>query len=89
MTKDQRAIVVEYISTLSEDDIRLLAQRLTDKLFGDVAEALNMMSKHPRMDSVLSSAVSAIDLFDFLDKTRDILNKEAKKKSPGLKPAQQ
>lgn len=85
MTKDQRAIVVEYVATLSEDDIRTLYQRLSDKFSGDVPDALNVMSCDPRMDSVLGAAESSHDFFEILDKIREILGKEVKKKPSNLK----
>lgn len=86
MTKEQRAIVVEYISSLSEDeDVRFLYQRLSDKFTGDLPAALDEMSKNAKMDNLLASCNSASELFDLLDRIRDVLSKDIKKKSPGLK----
>ncbi len=86
MTKEQRNIIVEYVTSLVEDDVRSLSLRLTDRFFGDLPEALNLMSKNLQMDAILASAQSANDLFDLLDKIRDIATKELKKRGQGLKP---
>ena len=42
MNKDQKSIVLEYSSTLSDDSLRLLVLRLSEKFSGDIAEALNV-----------------------------------------------
>jgi hypothetical protein len=85
MTKEQRSVVVEYVSSLSEEELRFLSVRLTERLSGDLAEALNMMSKSPRMDTILSSAGSADEVFTICDQIREVLAKECKKKGVGLK----
>jgi hypothetical protein len=86
MTKEQRSTVVEYAASLSEEDLRFLSLRLTERYSGDLPEALDRMSKHAKMDALLQTAESGMALFDLLDKTRDILAKETKKKGMPLKP---
>lgn len=85
MNKEQRATVVEYIFGLADDEVRLLYQRLVDKFFGDLAEALNTMSKNQKMDLLLGSTESANALYELLDKIRDVIGKECKKKLSNLK----
>ena len=77
--------VVEYAAQVSEDDLKWLAQRLTERLSGDLSEALNFMSKHKSMDNLLSSAKSADALFELCDTIRDSLQRECKKKGLILK----
>jgi hypothetical protein len=89
MTKDQRINVVEYASTLSDEDLRWLGLRLVERMAGDVAEVLDFMSKNAKMDGVLQSANSAWDLYDLCDKIREVVAKECKRRGVALKWGQQ
>jgi hypothetical protein len=85
VNKDQKSIVLEYSSTLSDDSLRLLVLRLSEKFSGDIAEALNEMSIDKKMDALLASTESAEGLFVMLDHIRDVLQKECKRKGLLLK----
>ena len=85
MNKDQKSIVLEYSSTLSDDSLRLLVLRLSEKFSGDIADALNEMSIDKKMDTLLASTESAEGLFVVLDHIRDVLQKECKRKGLLLK----
>lgn len=80
MNKEQKSIVAEYSSMLSEEDLCSLTTKLTDRFPGDMAEALDEMSKDRKMDSVLASAESAEAFFNIVDQVRDVLQKECKKR---------
>jgi hypothetical protein len=85
MNKEQRNTVVEYTSTLSEEDLRWLTQRLSDRLVGDLPEALNYMSHSTKMDQYLGSANNSWELYDACDRIRDICTKECKRRGLSLK----
>lgn len=85
MNKEQKSVVLEYISSLSEDALKFHAMRLSEKYSGDLAESLNEMSKDKRLDELLASTVSAEELFTLLDQIKDLILKECKKKSLHLK----
>ena len=85
MNKEQKSVVLEYISSLSEDVLKFHAMRLSEKFSGDLAESLNEMSKDKRLDELLASTVSAEDLFTLLDQIKDLILKDCKKKSLHLK----
>lgn len=85
MNKEQKSVVLEYISSLSEDALKFHAMRLSEKYSGDLAESLNEMSKDKRLDELLASTVSAEELFILLDQIKDLILKECKKKSLHLK----
>jgi hypothetical protein len=85
VNKDQKSIVLEYSSTLSDDALRLLTLRLSEKFSGDIGEALNEMSIDKKMDTLLASTESAEGLFIMLDHIRDVLQKECKRKGLLLK----
>lgn len=87
MNKEQKSVVVEYISSLSDDLLKFHAMRLSEKFSGDLAESLNEMSKDRRLDELLASSVSAEDLFVLVDQIKDLVLKECKKKGLHLKMA--
>ena len=74
MKKDHKAVITEYLRTLTDEEMSFLATRLNEKLGGDVAEALDFMSRSPSMDSMFRSAQGSIELFDLCDKVRDLIN---------------
>lgn len=85
MTKEHKAFVTEYSSSLFDEDLRYVAPKLTEKLCGDLAEALEFMSKNPKMDKVFSSAESGQTLFDLVDYVKEVLSKECKKRGIALR----
>lgn len=89
MTRDQRINVVEYVSTLSEEDLRALGLRLVEKLSGDLPEVLNKMSENAKMDAVFHAANSAWELYELCDKVREVVAKECKRRGIALKWGQQ
>lgn len=86
MRKDQRTGVIEYVNKLNEDELRFLYTRLVERVSGDLAEALEYLSKHPNLDNTLSSAISGAELFDMADNIRDIVVREVKKRKVAVYP---
>ncbi len=80
MKKEQRLVVVEFVGTLSDDDVKYLGCRFVERYAGDLAEAVNCLSRTPEIDHILTSAVSSIDFFDLCDTIKEIISKEAKKR---------
>ena len=80
MNKDLRLIIKEFSETLSESDLEFLTFRMSQKLQGDLPEALNVLSKYKPLDSVLGSAKSSCEFFELVDKTIQYLQQECKKK---------
>jgi uncharacterized membrane protein YhfC len=85
MTKDQKNTVIEYASFLSEEELRWLGLRLTERLSGDLADTLDFMSKNTRMDALLQSANSSTELYDLCDRIKEVVAKECKRKGVILK----
>jgi hypothetical protein len=80
MNKEQKSVITEYVSSLSNEDVSFLSMRLTEKLSGDVAGSLDLISKDLKMDKLFSNTDSAEELFGLLDAVRDVANKENKKR---------
>jgi hypothetical protein len=66
----------EYCQRLSDEQVQFLAQRLTQKLFGDAAEVLDFLSNTRELDKWLSSAASCKDFYDMIDLFQSIVEKE-------------
>lgn len=84
MKKDYRASVVEFVATLSDEEVRFVATRLSDRYSGDMSEALNYLSSKPVVDVILSSAGNADEFFDYCDGIREVAYKEIKRRSATL-----
>lgn len=82
--KDVKSFLVEYVSSLSDDKLHFLTTRLVEKLSGDLADALDEMSKDKKIDDILSNAGSSENLYNLLDSIRDIMVKESKKRDLSL-----
>ena len=80
MNKDLRTTVTEYVNSLSDEEARWLADRLTERLSGDLAEALKIMSRHKRMDAILSAADCANGIFDLCDQITDVFQQVCRKR---------
>lgn len=81
MKKDQNTILAEFVRSLSEDDLRFLASRLTDRYSNDLSEALNFLSKHKRIDAIFRSTSTADELYDLCDSVRGISQKECDRRN--------
>lgn len=80
MYKDVKTVVTEYGNSLSDEELRWLTGRLTERLSGDLSDALNVLSKNKRVDAILSNVDGAEGLYDMCDQIRDILHGLCKKK---------
>jgi len=78
-------IVIEFAASLSEEELKGLTQKLSERFSGDLAEALDFMSNHKGMDSIFNSAETAEALYDKCDEVRDLLQRECRKKGLILK----
>ena len=67
MTKQDSALVEQYISKLSDEHVKFLNSRLTQRLSGDLPEALDFLSQNQDMDNWLQNAYGCFDLYDMLD----------------------
>ena len=76
-----RNILIEFASSLSEDDLKFLYTRLNERLSGDVAEALDFMSHYKALDSQLSVAKSAFEVYNICDSVTEVLHKECRKRN--------
>ena len=71
----------EYCQKLSEENLKFLAGRLTQRLSGDLPDVLAFLSNVRDVDRLLVSAESSDDLYDMLDALQVIAVKECEKRS--------
>jgi hypothetical protein len=69
-------VLKEYVSRASDDTLKLLAGRLTQRLAGDLPDALNVLSETHEMDRLLCSAKTADDLYDIVDDIQEHVERE-------------
>lgn len=66
----------EYCQRLSDDNLKFLTGRLTQRLSGDVAETLDFLSNIREIDRWLASAETSSELFDMIDLVHSTVEKE-------------
>lgn len=77
MKFDQQNTIREYVRNLSDNDLNFVCTRMADRLAGDLADALNAMSRNRSIDEVLRSARNYQDLYDLCDHIRATMLSEA------------
>lgn len=82
--KDHKTILVEYCGSLSDNDLRFLGTRLTERFSGDLGDALNYLSQKPQIDNILGSANTPDELYQLCEVVADLILKEAKKRKVNL-----
>jgi hypothetical protein len=70
----------EYAKKLSDDDLRWLNTRLTQRIGGDVGEAIEFMQDSQEMDRWLQLNNSAAEFFEMVDQIDIQLQYELKKR---------
>lgn len=76
MKKPIDVYLKEYCQRLSDDNLKFLTQRLTQRLLGDTAEVIDFLSSTKEIDRWFSSASSSQDFYGMLDLFQSIVEKE-------------
>jgi len=76
MKKPIDTYLKEYCQRLSDDNVKFLTQRLTQRLLGDTAEVIDFLSSTKEIDKWLSSAATSQDFYEMLDMFQSIVEKE-------------
>lgn len=80
MSREVKSTVKEFANTISDNDLLFVTTRLADRCAGDLAEALDFLSKQKNVDIILSSAHSSEEFYRTLDMVADVLRQECEKK---------
>jgi len=83
------SVIKEFLRNNSDDEIRYLGMRLTERLQDDLAEVLNFISKsnarNVAIDEMFRSATSADELYDCCDAFRKLIVREADRRKVSLR----
>lgn len=79
MTKSE-SFIKEFVHRLSNDDLAFLFSRLNQRLGGDVAEAVQFLSTHRSMDTLLQSADNWVDFHNMIESITQFVSKENEKR---------
>jgi hypothetical protein len=67
----QTAVVKEYVRRLSDDDLNMVVERLTQPICGDRADVSLIFEKDKEIDKWLCQAKGAEEWFDRVDSIQD------------------
>jgi hypothetical protein len=79
--KKPEVCLKEYCQKLSDENLKWLYHRLSQRLGGDVSEATESLSSSKEIDRWLSTAESSDDFYDMLDAIERAASKECEKRS--------
>ena len=65
--RSSNSLLREYVSTLSYKELLFLKTRFSQRVGGDLGDAVNFVSKNEEMDKWLLSAECAEDFYQMID----------------------
>lgn len=74
--KKPEILLKEYAQRLSDDNLKFVNGRLTQRLSGDLPEVLDFFTNSNEVDRWLASSKTAWELYDMLDSTHNFVEKE-------------
>lgn len=80
MRKTTETIIRDYVRNLSEEDLRFLSLRLSQRLGGDMGEAIEKIQSNVEINRILEVASGANNFFDLIDMTEDAIQQEYRKR---------
>jgi hypothetical protein len=81
MYHKKQDVVREFVRGLSDEELRFLQTRLSQRLNGDLGEAATMMQGFPSLDKWLVEAASHHEFFARMDHIEAMVQGEVKKRS--------
>lgn len=79
--KKPEVYLKEYCQRLSDENLKYLAGRFNQKLFGDMAEILQFLSGVREIDKWLTSAETSDEMYAMVDMIQASVLKEADRRS--------
>jgi hypothetical protein len=79
--KKKDLVFKEFVRQLSDDDIRYVCFRLTERKSGDVGEVVEYLQQFPEIDRLFAAAKDADGLYDLIDEVFNHMDKEWKLRS--------
>lgn len=79
--KKPEVYLKEYCQRLSDENIKFLTGRLSQRLSGDIAEVLDFLSNVREIDRWLVSAQTSLELYDMIDLVESTVVKECDRRT--------
>lgn len=79
-TKKNSDVVKEFVKKMSDDDLKFVNSRLTQRLGGDIAEAIELIQNDKNIDAWFSTANNGNDFFDMVEVVHSVVQMEVKKR---------
>jgi uncharacterized protein YqgV (UPF0045/DUF77 family) len=77
--------IKECVKKVSEEDLKFLSQRLSQRLGGDLGESMSLIQeRYPELNKVLINTPSCTDLYNVIDVIDRHVQDAANKKMPAL-----
>lgn len=74
----------EYVARLTVDNLKFLSGRLSQRIGGDLAEAIDTMANCNDLDKWFGSAHTCNEFYDMIDKVQEYIDRELHKRFPDL-----
>lgn len=88
MKQGYETVLKEFFSNTSDEEIRYLGMRLTERLQDDLADVLEHLGRsnhrNSAIDNLLKSAESANDLYDYCDQLQKFAAQESERRRISL-----
>lgn len=78
--KNPDNFIKDYVVNLNEEDLKFLYSRLSERLLGDISEAINFLDKNNDFSKWFYSAKGSNDVYDMVDKVFKFVEKEHSKR---------
>lgn len=78
--KNQNSVFKDYVSSLNEEDLRAIYDRLLYRFSGDLGEVINQIDKNKDIAKFFHSAKGPDEMYDILDSIFSFVEKEYKKR---------
>jgi hypothetical protein len=82
--KKTDSLLKDYVSKLSFDSLRFLADRFTQRIGSDLSEAIDFCSNNTEVDKLLSAAKNYEEFWVVVDSIAFAVEKELNKRVPDL-----
>lgn len=82
--KKKDLILKEFARSLSDDDLKWLSARLSQRLGGDLGDAMEALQTNAEMDRLLLGAKDADAFYDLADETAEYLERDLRRRSHAL-----
>jgi len=79
--KNPEVYLKEYCQRLSDDNLKFLAQRLDQRLSGDMADVFDYLGNVREIDRWLSAAPSSGELYEMIDQIYSMVQKEYERRN--------